>query len=89
MTLVPFSYKDFETTRQHLIDELNKSFKEEDKEFLLSFKSGSPKWSLISESLLKNLPAIQWKLKNLQKLIESNPEKHQRQYEALKKKLYN
>ena len=72
MTLVPFSYKDFETTRQHLIDELNKSFEEEDKEFLLSFKSGSPKWSLISKPLLKNLPAIQWKLKNLQKLIETS-----------------
>lgn len=88
MTLVPFSYKDFETTRQRLIDELNKSFEDDDKEFLLSFKSGSPKWSFIPELALRELPAVQWKLKNLKKLIESNPEKHKRQYEALKKKLY-
>ena len=87
MTLVPFSYKDFETTRRHFIDELNKAFEDNDKEFLLSFKSGNPKWSLIPEPILKELPAVQWKLKNLRRLIESNPEKHQRQYEALKKKL--
>ena len=89
MTFVPFSYKDFETTRQSFIDELNKSFTDDDKEFLLSFKSGNPKWSLIPKPLLKDLPAVRWKLKNLKKLIESNPKKHQRQYEALRKKLYN
>ena len=88
MTLVPFSYKDFELTRSRFIGELNKSFEDNDKEFLLSFKSGNPKWSLISEPLLKKLPAVQWKLKNLKKLIESNPAKHQRQYETLKKKLF-
>ena len=88
MTLVPFSYKDFETTRHHFIDELNKAFEDTDKEFLLSFKSGKPEWSLISEPILKELPAIQWKLKNLRKLIESDPEKNQKQYEALKKKLF-
>lgn len=89
MTLVPFSYKDFETTRHRLIDELNKSFEDNDKEFLLSFKSGTPQWSLISKPLLKELPAVQWKLQNLKKLIESDPAKHKRQYEALKNKLYN
>ena len=87
MTLVPFSYKDFEITRYRLIDKLNESFEYNDKKFLLSFKSGNPNWLLIPEPILKELPAVQWKLKNLRKLIESNPEKHQRQYEALKKKL--
>ena len=89
MALVPFSYKNFEVTRQSLINELNQSFEDDDKEFLLSFKSGNPKWSLIPESILKELPAIKWKMKNLKKLIESNPEKHQKQYKALKEKLYN
>ena len=88
MTLVPFSYKDFEITRCRFIDELHESLEDNDKEFLLSFKSGNPKWSLISEPVLKELPAVQWKLKNLKKLIEANPKKHQRQYEALKKKLF-
>ena len=63
MTLVPFSYKDFEVTRQRLIDKLNKSFKDNDKEFLLSFKLGNPKWTLIPEASLKELPAVKWKLK--------------------------
>ena len=88
MTLVPFSYENFKTTRRCFIDELNKIFEDNDKKFLLSFKSGNPKWSFISEPILKELPAIQWKLRNLKKLIESNPEKHQKQYEALKKKLF-
>ena len=89
MVLVPFSYENFEVTRQRLIDELNQSFEDNDKEFLLSFKSGNPKWSLIPKPLLKELPAIKWKMKNLKKLIETNPEKHQQQYKALKKKLLN
>ena len=89
MTLVPFSYEKFEHTRQYLVKELNKSFKDSDKEFLLSFKYGNPNWSLISEPLLKELPAVKWKIENLKKLIKSDPQKHQKQYEALKKKLYN
>ena len=89
MALVPFSYEEFENTRRQLIKKLHTSFEDNDKKFLLSFKAGSPQWELLPESKLKDLPAIKWKLKNLKKLIVSNPEKHKRQYEHLKEKLYN
>ena len=89
MALVSFSYQDFENTRRQLIEKLNRSFEDNDKNFLLSFKAGNPQWTLLPESKLKDLPAIKWKLKNLQKLIVSNPEKHKRQYESLKEKLYD
>ena len=38
------------------------------KEFLLTMKSGSPKWELIDYVDAKNLPALQWKLKNIRNL---------------------
>jgi hypothetical protein len=33
----------------------------------------------------ENFPAVQWKLLNLQKLKDNNPDKHREQYEALEK----
>ena len=37
--------------------------------------------------MIERFPAVQWKLQNLCKLKESNPEKHQVLYDALKNKL--
>jgi predicted nucleotidyltransferase component of viral defense system len=39
-----------------------------EKEFLVSFKKGTPKWELISVPVLKDLPGVQWKLLNLSKM---------------------
>ena len=89
MSLVPFSYQEFENTRRELIEKLHTSVEDNDKKFLLSFKAGNPQWKLLPKSKLKDLPAIKWKLKNLKKLIISNPEKHKRQYENLKETLYS
>ena len=89
MALVSFSYQEFENTRRKLIEKLHASFEDNDKKFLLSFKAGNPQWELLTKSKLKDLPAIKWKLKNLKKLIISNPDKHKKQYESLKEKLYN
>jgi hypothetical protein len=41
---------------------------DDDKEFLLSFKAGQPKWLLIPCAQEMLLPAIKWKLRNIAKL---------------------
>ena len=79
-----FSYEEFETVRRRLIDTIHKSLTKEDKEFLLSVKNLEPDWSIYDFS---HFPAIIWKLQNLQRLKENNPEKHFQQSENLKKKL--
>lgn len=84
MSDVDFTYDDFERTREQLVETVNKSLTEKDKEFLLSVKNCEPDWSIYN---FEHFPAVQWKLQNLRKLKESNPDKHKQLYEALKEKL--
>jgi predicted nucleotidyltransferase component of viral defense system len=84
MSAQPFSYDDFEVTRNSLIDEISRSLSAQDKEFLLGFKNLEPRWDIYD---FERFPAVQWKLKSLRALKETNPKKHQTQYLALKGKL--
>lgn len=45
-------------------------------EFLLSLHDGEPDFGLVGHPAAAELPAIRWKLLNLRKLRDSNPEKH-------------
>ena len=76
MSAMAFTYEDFEITRERLIKDINSGFSEKDRSFLMSFKLGNPDWKLFPITKLKEMPAVQWKLKNLQALIKSNPKKH-------------
>ena len=76
MSDIVFTYEDLEATREKLIETVNSSLSEMDCSFLLSFKQGDPNWDMFSVAGLKDMPAVQWKLHNLKKLMKSNPEKH-------------
>lgn len=76
MTTVEFSYDDYELTRALLIKTIGERLTDNDKRFLLSFESGEPDWELFPIPVLKDLPAIQWKLLNINKLKKVNAKKH-------------
>lgn len=61
-------------TRSALIATIHKTLSEDDKAFILSVKSGNPKWEQFAYPDAKNLPAVKWKLHNLSKMSKS---KHQ------------
>jgi predicted nucleotidyltransferase component of viral defense system len=82
MSKEPFTYNDYEAVRARLIDTIHARLTETDREFLLGVKNLEPDWSLYD---FDRFPAVQWKLQNLRKLKESNPEKHRKQYEALRR----
>ena len=84
MTTVEFSYDDYLSTRKILLDTITQRLTDDDKKFLLSFEMGRPIWELFPQPILKDLPAIKWKLINIRKLIDSNPEKHQEMIKYLK-----
>jgi len=84
MSSESFTYEDYESTREILVDTINSKLTKKDKEFLLSVKNVTPDWSIYD---FERFPAVQWKLSNLQKLKDVNPEKHRKQYEALKENL--
>ncbi|NTU54452.1 MAG: nucleotidyl transferase AbiEii/AbiGii toxin family protein [Chlorobiaceae bacterium] len=87
MTEQEFSYRDYDSTRNRLITVLHEQLAEHEKNFLLSFKFGEPEWSLFPVEKLEQMPAIQWKLRNIRKLKNENPEKHAEQLGKLKNAL--
>ena len=87
MTGIEFSYDDYEDTRARLIQTIKNTIKPEDKEFILSFKAGTPDWALFPIPIVKELPAVQWKLQNIERLKQENPKKFQELFESLEKKL--
>jgi predicted nucleotidyltransferase component of viral defense system len=84
MTVAPFTYLELEAARKRLVNDVHESLSKEDRDFLLSFKSGDPDWSLFPHEHLKSLPAVQWKLVNIRKLKTENTTKHAEQFQALR-----
>jgi predicted nucleotidyltransferase component of viral defense system len=58
--------------------------KDQEKEFLISFKKGAPKWELIPIPTLKDLPGVQWKLLNISKM---DTQKHKQAIDKLERVL--
>lgn len=46
-----------------------------------------PEWDYFPYELIKELPAVKWKLLNIQKLKEANPKKHEEMINSLTKTL--
>lgn len=65
MTAEPVTLNELEQARANLIAALHEKFGEQDKEFLISFKRGNPRWDLLGVEHAPDLPAVRWKLQNL------------------------
>ncbi|QNR24323.1 nucleotidyl transferase AbiEii/AbiGii toxin family protein [Croceimicrobium hydrocarbonivorans] len=86
MAMIPFTYKDYETTREVLIRTVNQCLNEADKQFLLSVKKLRPDWQIYD---FEQFPSVQWKLQNLKKLRQRNLDKYQKLYENLEEHLFS
>ncbi len=75
MTLAPFTYHDFEDTRERLVGDINAVLSERDRQFLIGLTAGEPNWSLYPIAGLEHMSAIKWKLLNIQRLKKDNPDK--------------
>jgi len=82
MTREPVALAVLEATRSELVAALKAKFTSRDRDFLLSFKRGEPDWFLFDEIAAAELPAIRWKLINIQELMK-NEKKHQEQLAKL------
>ncbi len=87
MANLPFSYEDYEKTRLRLKNEIHSKLTDDDKSFLISFKSGFPIWEKLQVNEVKDLPAVQWKLQHIQNLKKNNPLKHKAMVKLLESKL--
>ena len=79
MTQRSVSLAELQSVRANLKKELPAKLTLKHQQFLLGLVSGEPDWSLMQCAHLQELPAIQWKLKNLTRLKKSNPTKFAQQ----------
>lgn len=70
MTKEPIDLQTLEEARENLIKKVRKSLTEADKQFLISVKSRKPDWSLLPLEGIDQLPAVQWKLINLERISD-------------------
>ncbi|MDX1750034.1 MAG: nucleotidyl transferase AbiEii/AbiGii toxin family protein [Methylophaga sp.] len=80
MSEIEFSYDDYEATRLQLIKTVNNSLNKEDRDFLLSLNRLTPDWSIYN---YQNFPSVKWKLLNLEKFKNDNPEAYEQQLSEL------
>lgn len=83
MTKIPFSYNDYEETREKLIDLINSNLRLQDKEFLIAFECGEELSRYTEYQEYLRFPSVQWKMQNISKLKTINPAKRRKSVEKL------
>lgn len=73
--------------RRRLMDELRRGLLQRQRSFLRSVKRIEPDWSLVPVPHVRELPGIQWKLRNLTKLRTEQPARYQQALVALEELL--
>ncbi|WPE24283.1 nucleotidyl transferase AbiEii/AbiGii toxin family protein [Shinella zoogloeoides] len=79
MTIEPISLDDLKTVRDRMTTDILAKLDDRGAHFLLSLHDGEPDFAAIGLRQAAELPAVRWKLLNLQKLKEQNPMKHAEQ----------
>ncbi|MEL4377903.1 nucleotidyl transferase AbiEii/AbiGii toxin family protein [Brucella cytisi] len=79
MTIDAVSLDELKAARARLTADLLARLDDKAMRFLLSLHDGDPHFESIGLPQAANLPAVRWKVLNLQKLREQNPEKHSKQ----------
>lgn len=68
MSLISVSYEELEDARETLINQIDKGLTDNERKFLITFKSGEPDWKLLGVREAEHFPAIKWKLQNIKKM---------------------
>lgn len=86
MTFEPITLEELQAVPAAMAQSLKSQFIQSDFDFLHSFKSGDPDWSLAPHDQIQHLPAVQWKLLNVQKM---HPEKRLRALKTLDETMHS
>jgi predicted nucleotidyltransferase component of viral defense system len=84
MSVIAFSYDEYEATRLQLMETIQSSLNASDKAFLLSLTGLEPDWSIYDFQVF---PSVKWKLLNLETFKTENPETYRQQLNELDKVL--
>ena len=73
--------EELEATRDSLVSILRAGLSAEERRFIVSVKEGRPRWELLQLEGIEQLPAVKWKLLNIEKM---DPSKHQQAVRKLR-----
>ena len=73
MTTEPVTLETLLETRERLFREVPAGIDSNEQEFLRTLVRARPNWSLLDIPHLHELPAIRWRLQNLQELERTSP----------------
>jgi hypothetical protein len=76
MSRVKITVGELEDARERLIRTILANLTRQEREFLLSLKQAQPQWDLLSVRHVEQMPAIRWKLRNLEELAR-RPKNHE------------
>lgn len=79
MALRSVSVDALKKTRRTMVEQVRASLTDAHREFLLSFKRGEPIWAALLHSQAEKLPAVPWKLRNIQRLSDKHCDEAVRQ----------
>lgn len=68
MTDMPITRQELEETREALITDIVGQMPQEHRQFMISFERGTPEWDLLDVPGAADLPAVKWRIKNLNTL---------------------
>ncbi|MBI4652091.1 hypothetical protein HY745_12615 [Candidatus Desantisbacteria bacterium] len=68
MSFAEISLEELEKARELLVSRIHSMFNDDYKRFLVSFKQGNPDWDLLDLGNVKELPAVLWKMYNLNQM---------------------
>jgi len=85
MTYEPVSIEVLEKTLNKMIRKIQEAITDADRNFLLALKRGTPNWQTFALPEVERLPAIQWKILNLERM---NPGKRNKAAAKLEKVLF-
>jgi hypothetical protein len=68
MSLEPVTLDSLLEARQALLTRIAELMTDTDKQFLLSVKQAEPRWDLLPFANVEELPAVLWKLENVQRM---------------------
>ncbi len=87
MTREPVALSELESARKRLFDELPRRLTMRQRAFLVGLARVEPDWSLVGCAHANELPAIRWRLQNLEQFRDARPREWARQVAALEQAL--
>lgn len=78
MTVDPVSMDELLGTRETMVEILRQHLDDSARRFLMTFHELQPDWDALGLPAVQDLPAIRWKIRNLERLCDEQPDRYRK-----------